>query len=297
MDTRLKKFKYSLFTKFLCWLTAILLFCFSLLVGVKVAVGMYFLGVENVLENKKTEFFLTNPVISQVNSDVFTAISLGRQNLSVYENVINAKKTKIIDNLADKFLDDKAAMIKSELEYAVRNFDDSYYEYNDTVPVTEEGEFTTSVYVPSDYPESIKMAVQVLANAKGRDFLKYDALVRTEAFAAAAPYTEVIDFPDGSRLDFHVDVNYGYDETNVKNYITMCFEEQAEELLRGFRVDSYNADQLSERENLKYYVENYDGEIYSNINSIPANIRNYNYYIFNMGSKEVKGGKDKGEHT
>ena len=286
----MKKFKYSLFTKFLCWLTAILLFCFSLLVGVKVAVGMYFLGVENVLENKKTEFFLTNPVVSQVNSDVFTAISLGRQNLSVYENVINEKKTKIIDNLADKFLDDKAAMIKSELEYAVRNFDDSYYECNDTVPVTEEGEFTTSVYVPSDYPESIKMAVQVLANAKGRDFLKYDALVRTEAFAAAVPYTEVIDFPDGSRLDFHVDVNYGYDETNVKNYITMCFEEQAEEFLRGFRVDSYNADQLSERENLKYYVENYDGEIYSNINSIPANIRNYNYYIFNAGDKvEVKG--------
>lgn len=290
MDTRLKKYKYSLFTKFLCWLTAILLFCFSLLVGVKVAVGMYFLGVENVLENKKTDFFLTNPVISQVNSDVFTAISLGRQNLSVYENVINEKKTKIIDNLADKFLDDKAAMIKSELEYAVRNFDDSYYEYNDTVPVTEEGEFTTSVYVPSDYPESIKMAVQVLANAKGRDFLKYDALVRADAFAAAVPYNEVINFPDGSRLDFHIDVDYGYDEINVKNYITMCFEEQAEEFLRGFRVDGYNADQLSERENLKYYVENYDGEIYSNINSIPANIRDYNYYIYNAGDKvAVKG--------
>lgn len=251
---------------------------------------MYFLGVENVLENKKTDFFLTNPVISQVNSDVFTAISLGRQNLSVYENVINAKKTKIIDNLADKFLDDKAAMIKSELEYAVRNFDNSYYEYDDTVPVTEEGEFTTSVYVPSDYPESIKIAVQVLANAKGRDFLKYDALVRADAFAAAVPYNEVINFPDGSRLDFHIEVDYGYDETNVKNYITMCFEEQAEEFLRGFRVDGYNADQLSERENLKYYIESYDGEIYSNINSIPANIRNYNYYIFNAGDKvEVKG--------
>ncbi|MBO5065474.1 MAG: hypothetical protein J6D06_05095 [Clostridia bacterium] len=252
--------------------------------------GMYFFGVENALENKKTDFFLTNPVISQVNSDVYTVISLGRQNLSVYENVIDANKTVIVDKLADKFLDDKAAMIKSELEYAVRNFDDSYYEHNDTVSVTEEGEFTTSVYVPSDYPESIKMAVQVLANAKGRDFLKYDALVRTEAFAAAVPYTEAIDFPDGSRLDFHVDVNYGYDETNVKNYITMCFEEQAEEFLRGFRVDSYNADQLSERENLKYYVENYDGEIYSNINSIPANIRDYNYYIYNAGDKvAVKG--------
>ena len=128
MDTRLKKFKYSLFTKFLCWLTAVLLFCFSLLVGVKVAVGMYFLGVENVLENKKPDFFLTNPVVSQVNTDFYNAVSLGRQNADFYKKEIQARKTEIVDKLANKFLDDKAAMIKSELEYAVENFDDSYYE-------------------------------------------------------------------------------------------------------------------------------------------------------------------------
>ncbi len=290
MDTRLKKFKYSLFTKFLCWLTAILLFCFSLLVGVKVAVGMYFLGVENVFENKKPDFFLTNPVVSQVNSDVYGAISLGRQNVKIYETEINSKKTEIVDKLADKFLDDKAAMIKSELEYAVQNFDDSYYEYDNTVPVTEEGEFATSVYVPSDYPESIKLAVQVLANAKGRDFLKYDALVRTEAFAASVPYEETIVFVDDSRFFFHVDVDYGYDETNVKNYITTCYEKAADSFLSDYRVDRYTADDLSSRENLKYYVENYDGEVYSNIDSIPANIRNYKYYVFNVGDTvEVKG--------
>lgn len=290
MDTRLKKFKYSLFTKFLCWLTAVLLFCFSLLVGVKVAVGMYFLGVENVLENKKPDFFLTNPVVSQVKSDIFTAIGLGRENISIYENEIKARKTEIVDKIADKFLDNKAAMIKSELEYAVENFDDSYCEYNDTVPVTEEGEFTTSVYVPSDYPESIKLAVQVLANAKGRDFLKYDALVRTEAFAAAEPFEEIIVFVDDSRFNFHVDVDYGYDETNVKNYISICYDEAAEAFLEDFRVDRYSADQLSGRENLKYYVENYDGEVFSNIDSIPPNIRNHKYYLFNAGDRvEVKG--------
>lgn len=290
MDTRLKKFKYSFFTKFLCWLTAALLFCFSLLVGVKVAVGMYFLGVENVLENKKTDFYATNPVISQVNTDFYNAVSLGRQNANFYKKEIQARKTEIVDKLANKFLDDKAAMIKSELEYAVENFDDSYYEYDDTVPVTEEGEFTTSVYVPADYPESIKLAVQVLANAKGRDFLKYDALVRTDAFAAAEPYEETIVFVDDTRFLFHVDVDYGYDETNVKNYITMCYEEAAEAFLRDFRADGYCADQLSERQNLKYYIENYDGEIYSNINSIPANLKNYDHYIFNAGDKvEVNG--------
>lgn len=292
MDTKLKKFKYSLFTKFLCWLTAILLFCFSLLVGVKVAVGMYFLGIENVFENKKTDFFLTNPVISQVNTDFYHAFDLGRQNAGVYENEINARKTEIVDKLTEKFLDDKAAMIKSELEYAVRNFDDSYYNYNNTVPVTEEGEFTTSVYVPSDYPESIKLAVQVLANAKGRDFLKYDALVRADAFAEAVPYEESITFPNDTRFVFNVNVDYGYDETNVKKYITMCYEEAAEAFLREFRADSYSADALSERENLKYYIENYDGEVYSNISAVPANLNNYKHYVFNSGDKVTVKGLD-----
>lgn len=251
---------------------------------------MYFLGVENVFENKKPDFFLTNPVISQVNTDFYNAFELGRQNAGVYEKEINSRKTEIVDKLAEKFLDDKAAMIKSELEYAVQNFDDSYYEYDNTVPATEAGEFTTSVYVPSDYPESIKLAVQVLANAKGRDFLKYDALVRTDAFASAVPYEEIITFPNDARFVFHVDVDYGYDETNVKNYITMCYEEAAEAFLREFRADSYSADQLSERENLKYYIENYDGEVYSNISAIPANINNYKLYVLNSGDMvTVKG--------
>ena len=94
MDTKLKKFKYSFFTKFLCWLSAILLFCCSLIVGVKVAVGVYFLGVENVLENNKTDFYATNPVVSQINTDFYNAVTLGRQNAKFYEKEIVAKKVE-----------------------------------------------------------------------------------------------------------------------------------------------------------------------------------------------------------
>ncbi len=286
MGTKLRKFKYSFFTKFLCWLTAVALFCLTFVIAIKILVGGYFLGFEKVFEGKDVPFFETYPVVSQVNTDFYRAFELARQNTVGYTKAFNTNKTKVVNKIADRFLDDKAGMIKSELEYAVKNFDSDYYEYDDTIDLTLPEEYTTSVYVPEAYPENVKLAMQILANAEGREFLKYDALVRADAFADGPNYYESFSLDNsdnGAIFEFSLNVAYGYTEENVKKYIAMCYDEQAEAFLREYRADPFSAEELSRRVNFKYYIENYDGEVYSNIPSIPINLSNYNNYILNTG--------------
>lgn len=293
MDTRLRKFKYSLFTKFLCWLIVICSFacCFS--VALKVFLGCIVMGPENYLKETKISFFETKGFLNAYQIDLNACAYISSNNATALEKSLNAQKESVTANALEYFLDYKAGIIESELRYAVENWDDSYYDYDGEIEVTIPEEYATKVYVNIDDPESIQLAQKILVNAKGQEFLIYEDLVRNGAFDATHPFNEDVYVSyNGSEhhYDFHIDIPLEYNEQQAKEFISEeynsfvseCADESAcfYETIRG----------LENKKNLKYYVVDFDGDVYSNIDSIPKNLKNYERYVLANGKNhEIKG--------
>ena len=128
MDTKLKKFKYSIFTKVLCWLIAVLTFCFSFSLALKIGVNCYMVGIENYLQEREVSFYNTNSFLERFQSDFFNAAQLSSRNDTLIKKNLSEQKDKVVKKVYDDFVAEKVHIIKQELRYAVENWDDSYYE-------------------------------------------------------------------------------------------------------------------------------------------------------------------------
>lgn len=286
MDTKSKKFKYSFFTKLVCWLLAILMFCLTFLIALKVVVGVYFFGIENLLDKKETAFLNTSPVTYRLQRDVDNAFYTGMQNTLAYKTAFEKQKDEVVKNIVNKFYNDKSEIIKSELEYAVNNYQGGYYSENDEVyEVDENGDvYTSTIYVPDD--KAIKAAQEALATAKGVGFLKYEYLVRSEAFEGYETYDYTVNL-GGNVGECSYSFDIPYTTKDVQNFIETEYEQYAKETLAEFTTSEVAPLQLERLVNFKYYIENYDGDVYSNISSIPKDLSARKNYIICDG-KEVK---------
>lgn len=286
MDTKSKKIKYSFFTKFICWLMAILMFCLTFLIALKVVVGVYFFGIENLLDKKETAFLKTEPVTYRLQRDVDNAFYTGTQNTLVYKTAFEKQKDGVVKNIVNKFYNDKSEIIKSELEFAVNNYQGGYYPENDEVyEVDENGDvYTSTIYVPDD--KAIKAAQEALATAKGVDFLKYEYLVRSAAFEGYGTYEYTVTL-GGNAGERYYSVDMPYTTKDVQNYVETEYEQYAKETLAEFTTSEVAPLQLEKLVNFKYYIENFDGDVYSNISLIPKDLSTRKNYIICDG-KEVK---------
>lgn len=293
MDTRLRKFKYSLFTKFLCWLIAICAFacCFS--VALKVFLGCIVMGPENYFKDTKISFFETKGFLNAYQIDLNACAYISSNNATALEKSLSAQKESITSNALKTFLDYKAGIIESELRYAVENWDESYYDYDGTLEVTIPEEYATKVYVNIDDPESIQLAQKILVNAKGQEFLIYEDLVRSGAFEASHSINKDIYVSyDGSEhhYDFHIDIPLEYNEEQATKFISEEYDSFVSESVEESSFFYETLRGLESKENLKYYVVDFDGDVYSNIDSIPQNLKNYERYVLANGKNhEVKG--------
>ncbi len=146
MDTRLKKFKYSIFTKFVCWALAVLVISSALFIGVRGVCNALIVGVDNYFNNRYVDFFDTELFQSKFYNDFYNVYSLARYNREAYNEQVENQREKIVDQVYESFLDSKAAMIKAELQYAVNNWDATYYEYEDSVNYAEYTEPSEDYY-------------------------------------------------------------------------------------------------------------------------------------------------------
>ncbi len=284
MDTRLKKFKYSLFTKFLCWLIAICLFGASAMFALKIGINGMAVGFENYLKGDKISFFESYGFLNKLQQDFFACLSLADNNAAQLTKELQSKKNDVVKDALNNYLDYKASIIESELKYAVSNWDDSYYDYDGEIEVTIPEEYNTQVYVNIDDPESIQVAQKILVNAKGQEFLLYENLVRDSAF-------EGYYRPEESEMGEYLTIPLNLSKEDAQKHLSEQYDEYVRQMVEqsaGVSLDSLS--DLESRKNLKYYVVDFDGNIYANIESIPQNLKNNDRYILaNKGNHEVKG--------
>lgn len=290
MDTKLKKFKYSKITKAICWLIAVLTFCFSFSLALKIGVNCYMVGIENYLQEREVSFYNTNSFLERFQSDFFNAAQLSSRNDTLIKKNLSEQKDKVVKKVYDDFVAEKVHIIKQELRYAVENWDDSYYEYEEYAETITTPEDYTSVYVGENTPVNVELAAKVLANAKGEEFLDYENLVRESAFEGhfSAVQEIVVDSASDSKWDFIIPYNYSKEQ--AKTFIS----EEYDDFLSDYIHLNYDYEgqfyRLSQVNNLKYYIEDFDGTVTSNIEKIPENLKNNTHYLLVNGDNyEIKG--------
>ena len=308
----MKSIKYSLFTKFLCWLLSVILFIFSFTVISKIIIGVCVFGLDAFSNEKHIEFYSTEIFKSEFSQDFHNSVNIADKNERDFNKNMTKYKEQTVDEVYNEFLAAKANIIAEELYYAVNNWDADYYQYEESVNDIGDNEETTSVSVtinnisdkafklpddagkyitvPQYAPENIKVASYALNTANGTEFLKYEALVREEAF-------------DGEFItDKEVDKSYGYSfgvyyslsNVDAKAEIERIYDSQTNEIYNSFHDFEYIKNYMeSSALNLKYYLVDFDGEVTSNIDEIPSNLSNKSHYILANGANiKVKGFED-----
>ncbi len=324
MDTRLRKFKYSFFTKLLCWLIAVVLFCLSFTVALRFVMGCYVLGPENFFEGKTVSYYETKPFLSQFHADFFSASNLGRRNSEEFRKLVDREKSAVVEATLAKYLDSRGSLIEQELSYAVENWDVEYYAYEDdvvdaadatavsyntrnsatTVPETPENIKSDSklvlpedaseyISVPDYAPDNIKLASYALNTCSStKEYNKYAGLVREDAFSGEFYHRATVDMSsyNDSSFDIAFGIYYTLNEAQAKTEFIKQYDEQASaDFIENVHILESKA-RLEERENLKYYIIDFDGAVFSNIDEIPANLSGYKRYVLaNEDNVTVKG--------
>lgn len=351
MDTKLRNIKYSVVTKFLCWLLALLVFSFAFLTAGKFILCAYVLGVENFVTGGYEPFMESGMFSDYFIVDFFNSAAVARENYNSFSESATAQKEQAVKEIKDAFLKSKADMIKAELQYAVDNWDEMYFYYEDsaenyvngeyvgnngevtsvnvdyynsvdikieptedttvaentttTVPETEvltkpQIETTTmnsgknNTFNNKNIPENVSVAEYALATKEGLEFLQYESLVRDEAFqssmACNLDMTFNISAENKAAFDIHIDIPYTYGEDNIEAYVSQEYDYAIDNIYRENLSSAGAAETLQTRENLKYYIVTLDGNVVSNIDKIPDDIRSMDNYVLYTNDKfEIKG--------
>lgn len=313
MDTRSTKFKYSLFTKGLCFLLACAMFFGFAFFAIRGIAAIEIYGFEEYLDGKYPVFTQSYGFRSKFSEDFYHVRNLIYNNSNYTDKAFEEHKDEIINAAVGSYLDQKAKIIEDELRYAVENYDDSYFNYEYTadaviVPEINQIEPVTGLYAEErttdingeEIPRNIEAAQKILQTAKGRDFLNYAALVREEAFNVSEfHYETLLDISENNHTSVHLtNLNFHLDEQGIKKSLLQQYTNQWSNE-KNFAESETESSRymLSQIKTFKYYVIDDKGNVHSNIDTKPAlnEIKKNNAYIYFDGKTATLGNFTEGE--
>ena len=262
-------------------------------------------GPEDYFKANTVTFYETQGFMDEFASDTYKISQLADSNLSYIETTIASQSADKIHEATEQYLLKKAEIIKSELEYAVANYDDSYfnYEYTADLITIPDGyeqvsgdESSVEETTLLNEPKNIAAAKKILETASGKDFLKYEALVRSSAFDFDFSYeTDVItDDRDNEAITFTFVVsNLNYSEEQIRNEFAAQYNHLKKECINNLTYDTYASKyELDELKNFRFYAEDTKGNVYTNIegNINIEEIKDHDIYAYYDGENiQIKG--------
>lgn len=285
MDTRSTKFKYSFFSKGLCFILSAVLFFSFVYSGIIIIAGTQVIGFEEYLSGDYPSFTHSYGFESMFSADFYYTRILSDHAPSDIEAAFNENQNEIIENAVDTYLTEKAEIIKNELQYAVDNYDEAYFNYEytaDAVVIPQEqatsvmdiGQETTTTEILTDkngnsIPRNIEAAQKILQTAQGKEFLDYEVLVRADAFTEGEfQYNTEVRISEYHTIGLNLYNNSGYDldEQEIKKVFLEQYSSAKED--ENGSVESnfvYAKSRLSKLDVFKYYVIDAKGTVYSNV--------------------------------
>lgn len=272
---------------------AVVAFLLTFSIVYDAALNCIVLGPKAYLKGEEVSFYNTDGFINRFHQDFYSCKNLSCANSEEFVKQANKYKEQVCEPIINNILDYKASIIKAELEYAVNNWDDTYYLYEGTEEVTLPSNYSTEVYVNVEDPEQIKTAQKILVNAKGQEFLLFESLVREDAFLNDYGFTEnLYSVNKEMNMDsaFSGTVSLAYSEKEIRNSISAQYDAFVETEAENRYGVSLAQERLENVKNLKYYIVDLDGNVYKNIDSIPKNLTNRdNYILVNKENRKYKG--------
>lgn len=300
MDTKSKSSKYSPWVKALCLFISVAMIFLSGVSLAHAASVIRIFGTESLKDgagrSNKPEFAQTEAVASWTEDMLSKIKCLIGVNGDTISKELKKNRDSFVSEAINQYLDQKALIIKNELTYVANNYkadENAYstyglsenylYEIPDTAAADQK-------YPVDPYAPNVVQTVQKILNyAEGQEFLKYENLVRENAFSENDFQFEKKYDIDGETIYISVESEmYFADEQAEKTYIENRFDKLTEEkaLLRSREQDDARRS-LEKTVNLKYYAKKED-KIITNMadaDSEIANITTHKVYYYTHDGK------------
>lgn len=280
MDTRSKSFKESKALKIACVILSFVFAFGSVSCGLIAAAQFFVAGKLDINAVKGMSYSECGYLGSCFNDAVMCADGIYDETVSLEKAKTEYEKNKgkIIADITDTYLNEKAKIIREELLYAVWAWKEGHTNadeegmnnYEVQTEMTETAQEATTAFptaaeveVPSGAPQSIRQAAQAINTAKGRELLKYAYLVRGEAFYEKSFHCPM-KITEGYEDEIYID-NYSLDEQTAAEEIKRMCENSAEYLFSDEWALHYYEYHLNSKRDIKYYVV-YGKKIWTNFN-------------------------------
>ncbi len=308
MATKSKNFKHTAFAKGLCFFLSLLLFFVSAFSVVTISIASSIYGFKNYLDSNYKTYTSCLAFNERFQAHTEAVVTLASGNTTTLREELEAYADKAVDQAVNEYLDRKAQIIHDELEYAVNNYDESYFDYEyaaDAVEIPEEAEMVT-VYQEANIaqetttvaiPRNIEAAQKVLENCEGRDFLNYAVLVRDSAFDTEFDCGVAVTIDDSDSLTINFTANdMRSDESRIRYEFLSQYNNFADACVEARLYENSQAiSSLPSLMNLKYYTVSKDGTVYTNMDGdapTTDEITAHTVYACYDGEKTLTGGID-----
>lgn len=258
--------KYSPWIKALCFALSVVMFTLSFYNGMIALRPLNYFSVETVFSKNKVGFYESEKAILIFGKEIDNLDIVCGKTPSEYKKELESKKEKAIKEEVQRFIDNKVSIIHDELacvakgqdyENNIGKFTESYI---NSIPDTPEDE---QKYPLDPYASAnVRVACKVLNYAEGEELLKYENLVREDAFRE----TFCISFESLNDYDsYDCQVYYSDSVESAEKEISKYADCSVENLTDTF-TSNYNSavNEVSNLINIKYFIKN-DKNIITNM--------------------------------
>lgn len=271
LATKSKNSKYSPWVKALClFIGAAMIFLSGTCLAHAVTLVRFF-GTEAVKDNAKNsvkpEFSQTEAVRLYIQDTAAQIESLTGADGAVISQELSKNRESYVSEALNKYLDEKARIIKNELTYVAKNYKTNVYAYSAyglssnfsyNIPDTDAAD---QKYPVDPYAPKVVQTVQKILNyADGQEFLKYENLVRETAFTEGGFSFNKKYYVNGEAFDIYIrNETLLNDAETEKDFLESEFDSSVENKAYKADIEKSNAQvKLEKTVNLKYYAKKSD---------------------------------------
>ncbi len=271
LATKSKNSKYSPWVKALClFIGAAMIFLSGTCLAHAVTLVRFF-GTEAVKDNAKNsvkpEFSQTEAVRLYIQDTAAQIESLTGADGTVISQELSKNRESYVSEALNKYLDEKARIIKNELTYVAKNYKTDVYAYSAyglssnfsyNIPDTDAAD---QKYPVDPYAPKVVQTVQKILNyADGQEFLKYENLVRETAFTEGGFSFNKKYYVNGKAFDIYIrNETLLNDAETEKDFLESEFDSSVENKAYKADIEKSNAQvKLEKTVNLKYYAKKSD---------------------------------------
>ncbi len=250
--------KYSPWIKALCFALSVITFVLFSFNAVFVLRPLEYFSPEEIFSEERERFYDSDNAKAFFNEKVYSLSGFCEMSVEKKRKELDSKKEKEVEAALQDFISQKAGIIHDELVYVATNYEDNYEDgakftesYIDSIPDTPEKEqkYPVNPYAPANS----RLAQKILNYAEGEELLKYESLVRNEAFDSdfACQFESFGTYYDALSFKASVEEAKKSLEKIVNNY--------ADSMMMSYSANySDLKSEISEFQNIKYYIKKGD---------------------------------------